>query len=397
MIRKKVMVAFGTRPEAIKLAPVILAMQKDGNRFEPYLLATGQHDEMLSQALQLFQIKPDRNLEIMTTGQTLFDVTVRALKGMETALKEFQPDMVLVQGDTTTAFVAALAAYYEQIPVAHVEAGLRTHHKYNPFPEEINRQLITVLADLHFAPTAFSGRQLQREGIPAGRIFVTGNTVIDALRMCLRKDYVFQNELLNTLEYKTKRVIVLTMHRRESFGGPMQDILKAIGRLADDCKDVEFIFPVHFNPHVRETVHRTLGNARWKNIHLIDPLDYQAFIHMMERSFLILTDSGGIQEEAPTLGKPVLVLRETTERPEGIDAGTAKLVGTNPDRIYAEVRKLLDDPSAYEKMAKAISPYGDGQAAERILNVLFTADMNENRFSKTSGALRVEPPPAFKE
>jgi UDP-N-acetylglucosamine 2-epimerase (non-hydrolysing) len=377
MIRKKVMIAFGTRPEAIKLAPVILGMQKDRSRFDPYVLATGQHDEMLSQVLQLFEIKPDRNLEIMTAGQTLFDITTRALKGIESVLKESRADIVLVQGDTTTAFAAALAAYYERIPVAHVEAGLRTHDKYNPFPEEINRRLVTALADFHFAPTVFASRQLQKEGIPDKDIFVTGNTVIDALLMSVRKDYVFKDNRLNTLDYHTKRVIVLTMHRRESFGDPMRNILSAVCKIAEDySEDVEVVFPVHFNPEVRETVRRTLGSRTYENIHLIDPLDYQEFVQIMDRSFLILTDSGGIQEEAPTLGKPVLVLRETTERPEGIDAGVARLVGTDPDKIYNEVRQLMEDPSAYERMAKAISPYGDGRAAERILNILHGVDEN---------------------
>ncbi|MBI3596673.1 MAG: UDP-N-acetylglucosamine 2-epimerase (non-hydrolyzing) [Nitrospirae bacterium] len=383
MIRKKVMIAFGTRPEAIKLAPVILGMQKDRGRFEPYVLATGQHDEMLSQVLHLFEIKPDRNLEIMTAGQTLFDITTRALKGIESVLKESRADIVLVQGDTTTAFAAALAAYYEQIPVAHVEAGLRTHNKYNPFPEEINRRLVTVLADLHFAPTVFSSRQLHKEGIPDKDIFVTGNTIIDALLMSVRKDYVFKDNRLNTLDYQTKRVIVLTMHRRESFGEPMRNILSAVRKIAEVySQDVEVVFPVHFNPEVRETVRRSLGGQKYENIHLIDPLDYQAFVQMMDRAFIILTDSGGIQEEAPTLGKPVLVLRETTERPEGIDAGVSKLVGTDPDKIYNEVRRLMEDPSAYERMATAVSPYGDGRAAERILNILSTVDIHGTRKSK---------------
>jgi len=377
VIRKKVMIAFGTRPEAIKLAPVILAMQNDRNRFEPYVLATGQHDEMLTQVLHLFQIKPNKNLEIMTPGQTLFDVTKRLLNGMEYVLKESRPDIVLIQGDTTTAFVAALAAYYDEIPVAHVEAGLRTNNKYNPFPEEINRRLITALADVHFAPTAFSGRQLQMEGIPGSHIFVTGNTVIDALLMNVRKNYRFDNDLLNSLDYTAKKVIILTLHRRENFGYRIQNILRAVSKIAKDNEDVEVIFPVHFNPAVRETVSRTLGDTSRKNIHLIDPLEYQAFIQIMARSFLILTDSGGIQEEAPILGKPVLVTRETTERPEGIDAGTAILVGTRSDRIYDAVSELIKNPSTYNRMAKVRSPYGDGKAAQRILNILHGMDLNK--------------------
>lgn len=377
--RKKAMIVFGTRPEAIKLAPVVLAMQADPTYFETYVLATGQHSEMLSQVLDVFGIKPDRNLEIMTAGQSLSDVTTRALAGIGSVLKEFRPHVVLVQGDTTTAFVGALSAYYEQIPVAHVEAGLRTHNKYNPFPEEINRRLISALADIHFAPTDFSRLQLQKEGIPSESIFVTGNTVIDALLMSIKKDYIFQNDLLNSIDYKRKKVIVLTMHRRESFGGPMQGILMGICKIVKDYKDVEIIFPVHLNPEVHKAIRNILGNTRRKNIHLIEPLPYQAFVQIMDRSFIILTDSGGIQEEAPALAKPVLVLRETTERPEGIEAGTAKLVGTDPDRIYNEVRELIENPSAYERMARAVSPYGDGRASERILNILHELDLDEIR------------------
>ncbi|MEK6808939.1 MAG: UDP-N-acetylglucosamine 2-epimerase (non-hydrolyzing), partial [Nanoarchaeota archaeon] len=269
--------------------------------------------------------------------------------------------------------------YYEQIPVAHVEAGLRTHNKYNPFPEEINRRLISALADIHFAPTDFSRLQLQNEGIPSENIFVTGNTVIDALLMSIKKDYIFQNDLLNSIDYKRKKVIVLTMHRRESFGGPMQGILMGICKIVKDYKDVEIIFPVHLNPEVHKAIRNILGNTRQKNIHLIEPLPYQAFVQIMDRSFIILTDSGGIQEEAPSLAKPVLVLRETTERPEGIEAGTAKLVGTDPERIYNEVRELIEDPSAYERMARAVSPYGDGRASERILKILHELDPDEIR------------------
>lgn len=373
MTIRKVSVVFGTRPEAIKLAPVILAMRED-RRFEPYIIATGQHDEMLTQVLQIFQIKPDKNLRIMTRGQTLSDITTRALKGMRSALKEFRPDIVLVQGDTTTAFAAALSAYYEQIPVGHVEAGLRTDNKYNPFPEEINRRLITALADLHFAPTSYSRSQLLREGVPEERIFVTGNTVIDALYMSLRNDYRFRDPLLDSLDYGKKKVIVLTMHRRESFGDPMRKIMTAVSRIAKDFKDMEIVFPVHFNPRVRETVNAVLGKRNQENIHLIDPMGYQAFIHLMERAYLILTDSGGLQEEAPALGKPVLVLRETTERPEGIEAGTARLVGTDPERIYNGVRELIEDPAAYKSMTRRGSPYGDGKASERILDILHAID-----------------------
>ena len=372
-MHKKIMVVLGTRPEAIKLSPVILAL-RDNSQFETYILATGQHDVMLNQVLDIFRIKPDKNLGIMTAGQTLTDISTRTMKGMDTVLKEFRPDVVLVQGDTTTAFAAALAAYYEQIPVGHVEAGLRTGNKYNPFPEEMNRRMITAVADYHFAPTSLSARRLEREGIPAERVFVTGNTVIDAMLMSLRKDYVFEDDILNALDYKGKKIIVMTMHRRESFGEPMRNILTAVRRIAEDFRDVEIIFPVHFNPRVREAVDPILGKETPENIHLIDPLGYLAFVHLMEKSFLILTDSGGLQEEAPALGKPVLVLRETTERPEGVEAGTARLVGTDPEMIYKEVRELITDPTAYDRMAKAVSPYGDGKASERIVEILLKID-----------------------
>jgi len=372
------MIIFGTRPEAIKLAPVILGMKSDPKRYDSFILATGQHDEMLSQVLNLFEIRPDKNLEIMTSGQTLFDITTRALTGMEHVLNEVSPELVLVQGDTTTAFVAALAAYYKQIPVGHVEAGLRTYNKYNPFPEEINRQLVSVLTDLHFAPTVYSSNQLQKEGIDKEKIFVTGNTVIDALLLGIKKEYTFKEKILQKINFDSKKVILLTMHRRESFGVPMEKIMSAVCSLANEyAQEVEVVFPVHFNPKVRKTVQQVLNKSPANNIHLLDPLDYQTFIKLMEKSYLIITDSGGVQEEAPSLGKPVLVLRETTERPEGIDAGTAKLVGTSPEIIYKETKNLLDDPSAYEKMAKSVSPYGDGRASERILNIIDRVKLDE--------------------
>lgn len=389
---EKVMIVLGTRPEAIKLAPLILAMQRDRGRFEPYVLATGQHDEMMGQVLEAFQIQPEQNLEIMTAGQTLSDITTRALLGIESVLMNFCPDLVLVQGDTTTAFVAALAAFYHQVPVGHVEAGLRTHHKFNPYPEEMNRRLISSLADLHFAPTALSARRLQAEGIPPETVFVTGNTVIDALLMSVRKAYLFQNDSLNTLKDGTKKVLVVTLHRRESFGDPMRSILRAIGKIADDFKEIEVVFPVHLNPEVRNAVEKTLGAVKRKNIHLVDPLGYLDFVHMMNRAYLILTDSGGIQEEAPSLGKPVLVLRDTTERPEGIEAGCARLVGTRPDHLYNAARELIENPLAYEKMARSANPYGDGRSAARILNILHEVNTDGSRFpfskTKPKGAER---------
>jgi len=367
---KKVMLVFGTRPEAIKMAPIILAMQEAKDRYEPYVLATGQHDEMMNQVLDVFQINPNLDLEIMTEGQTMVDVTTRALAGVYEVLNRVHPDLVLVQGDTTTAFVSALAAYYQKIPVGHVEAGLRTHDKYSPYPEEMNRRMISSLADLHFAPTNRSHRKLCSEGISEDHIFVTGNTVIDALFIAVQKGVNFENKLLKSLDYQHKKVIVLTLHRRESFGGPIENILKAVRQIASDYQDVEIVFPVHPNPAVRQAVIKILGGKRNSNIHLLDPLGYLDFVRLMKRSYLILTDSGGIQEEAPSLAKPVLVLRETTERPEGIEAGCAKLVATDFSRIVEEVKELIENPNFYEAMAKSKNPYGDGEATMRILGIL---------------------------
>lgn len=371
----KILTVFGTRPEAIKLAPVIKAM---ANRREilPRICVTAQHRQMLDQVLQVFQITPDWDLNIMQEDQSLFGLTALTLKELAHVLKKEDPDIVLVQGDTTTAFVASLAAYYLKIRVGHVEAGLRTHDKFGPFPEEINRKLIDALCDLCFAPTKRARENLLKEGVPEARITVTGNTVIDALLFLSRRQASpsCQEKLRETFEKTTgisldeRRIILVTSHRRESFGEAFENICHGLKAIAERNEDVQVVYPVHLNPNVREPVYRILDNI--KNVHLIEPLDYSLFVFLMNRAYLILTDSGGIQEEAPSLSKPVLVMRELTERPEAIEAGTAKLVGTDSDRIFAETSTLLDDESEYEKMAKATNPFGDGRAASRIVNRL---------------------------
>ena len=363
----KVMTIFGTRPEAIKMAPVVIELSRH-SEFEPIVTVTAQHREMLDQVLRLFKIVPDYDLDIMAKDQTLFDITTKALKGLEKVLKDAQPDIILVHGDTTTTFVGALAAYYYQIAVGHVEAGLRTGNKYSPFPEEMNRKLTGAITDLHFAPTNTSKENLLREGVDESKIFVTGNTVIDALYQTIRKDFTFDNNLLEDIDYENKRIVLVTTHRRENLGEPMRHVYKALKSLTETFSDVEVVFPVHKNPKVREVVNEELGGL--DKIHLIDPLDYEPFANLMSRSTLILTDSGGVQEEAPALGRPVLVLRDTTERPEAVMAGTVKLIGTDRDRVFNESKLLLTDKSEYEKMAAAYNPYGDGKAAERIISAL---------------------------
>ena len=364
----KVMTIFGTRPEAIKMAPIVLELQKHPDTIVPVVAVTAQHREMLDQVLNLFHIKPDHDLNIMAAGQTLFDITTRAMMGLDKVLTEEKPDIVLVHGDTTTTFAGALAAYYHQTAVGHVEAGLRTHNKYSPFPEEMNRRLTGCIADLNFAPTSTSEANLLAENVPPESIFVTGNTVIDALHHTVRDDFDFQEESLKDVDFQNKRIILVTTHRRENLGEPMRHVYKALKQLTEEFDDVEVVFPVHKNPKVREVVNEELGGLA--KVHLIDPLDYEPFANLMHRAYLILTDSGGVQEEAPALGKPVLVLRDTTERPEAVDAGTVKLIGTDRERVYEEAKKLLTDEAEYSRMAESVNPYGDGKAAARIIQAI---------------------------
>ena len=364
----KVMTVFGTRPEAIKMAPIVLELQKHPDTIVPVVAVTAQHREMLDQVLNLFHIKPDHDLNIMAAGQTLFDITTRAMMGLDKVLTEEKPDIVLVHGDTTTTFAGALAAYYHQTAAGHVEAGLRTHNKYSPFPEEMNRRLTGCIADLNFAPTSTSEANLLAENVPPESIFVTGNTVIDALHHTVRDDFDFQEESLKDVDFQNKRIILVTTHRRENLGEPMRHVYKALKQLTEEFDDVEVVFPVHKNPKVREVVNEELGGLA--KVHLIDPLDYEPFANLMHRAYLILTDSGGVQEEAPALGKPVLVLRDTTERPEAVDAGTVKLIGTDRERVYEEAKKLLTDKAEYSRMAESVNPYGDGKAAARIIQAI---------------------------
>lgn len=358
--RIKVMTIFGTRPEAIKMAPLVLELKKHPEQFEAIVTVTAQHRQMLDQVLNIFKIAPDYDLNIMKERQTLIDVTTRGLEGLDKVMKEASPDIVLVHGDTTTTFAASLAAYYNQIPVGHVEAGLRTWNKYSPFPEEMNRQLTGVIADLHFSPTAKSAENLIRENKQQENIFITGNTAIDALQTTVKNEY--SHEVLRKIG--DDRLILLTAHRRENLGQPMRNMFRAINRIVNEHEDIQVIYPVHMNPAVREVAQEILGDN--SKIHLIEPLDVIDFHNFAARAFLILTDSGGVQEEAPSLGVPVLVLRDTTERPEGIEAGTLKLAGTDEETIYALTKELLTNQAEYEKMAKASNPYGDGQASRRI-------------------------------
>lgn len=364
----KVMTIFGTRPEAIKMAPVVLELAKFPEYIKPVVTVTAQHREMLDQVLKLFHITPDHDLDIMCQGQTLFDITCRALQGLNEVLAQEKPDMVLVHGDTTTTFVGSLAAFYHQIPVGHVEAGLRTCNKFSPFPEEMNRKLTGSLADVHFAPTETAEGNLLAEAIVPENIIVTGNTVIDALKATVKADYRFTDPLLAGIEEAGRRIILVTTHRRENLGEPMRHVYQALLDIVREFTDTEIVFPVHRNPKVREVVNSVLGNQ--ERIRLIDPLDYEPFANLMARAHLVLTDSGGIQEEAPALGKPVLVLRDTTERPEAVEAGTVKLVGTEKEQVYSETKLLLTDAAEYGRMANACNPYGDGLAASRIIRTI---------------------------
>ncbi|WP_370223526.1 non-hydrolyzing UDP-N-acetylglucosamine 2-epimerase [Cytobacillus sp.] len=360
----KVMTIFGTRPEAIKMAPLVLELEKRPDQFESIVTVTAQHREMLDQVLNIFQVTPDYDLNIMKDRQTLVDVTTRGLEGLDKIMKEVKPDIVLVHGDTTTTFIASLAAFYNQIVVGHVEAGLRTWNKYSPFPEEMNRQLTGVMADLHFSPTSKSAENLLNENKKSESIFITGNTAIDALKTTVKDTY--HHEVLEKIG--EGRLVLLTAHRRENLGEPMRNMFKAIKRLVEEQKDIQVVYPVHLNPAVREIASEILGND--SRIHLIEPLDVIDFHNFASRAHLILTDSGGVQEEAPSLGVPVLVLRDTTERPEGIEAGTLKLAGIEEQPIYELATELLTDRAAYEKMAKAVNPYGDGNASWRICEAI---------------------------
>ena len=389
---KKIILVFGTRPEAIKMAPLVKEFQKHPDKFETIVCVTGQHREMLDQVLRIFEITPNFDLNIMKQGQDLYDVTARVLTGMRDVLKETHPDLVLVHGDTTTSTSAALAAFYQQIPVGHVEAGLRTHNIYSPWPEEMNRQLTGRLATYHFAPTPLSKQNLLAEGVDEKHILVTGNTVIDALYMVVDKiknDKALDAELEATLSQagydvnrlnESRRLVLITGHRRENFGEGFIHICNAIRDLVQKYPEVDFVYPMHLNPNVRKPIHEIFtgmdalsmgeGWGEAANMFFIEPLEYLSFVYLMEKSTLVLTDSGGIQEEAPGLGKPVLVMRDTTERPEALEAGTVKLVSTDYNKIVHEVSVLLDDAAQYERMSKAVNPYGDGKACERIVHCL---------------------------
>ena len=360
----KVMSIFGTRPEAIKMAPLVKELETR-DEIDSIVCVTAQHREMLDQVLETFNIKPDYDLDIMKQGQTLSDITSRVLHGLEDVMKEAQPDLVLVHGDTTTTFAGALAAFYNQISIGHVEAGLRTNNKYSPYPEEMNRQMVDCMTDLYFAPTELSKQNLLDENIEKEKIFVTGNTAIDAMATTVKQDYTHPElDWINDGE----KLILVTAHRRENLGSPMRNIFKAIRRIVDEFEDVKVLYPIHLNPRVREVAHEVFDGCN--RVRLIEPLEVFDFHNFINKCYMIMSDSGGVQEEAPSLGKPVLVLRDTTERPEGIDAGTLKLVGTDEDNIYEEAKKLLTDKHEYERMSKASNPYGDGHASERIADVI---------------------------
>jgi UDP-N-acetylglucosamine 2-epimerase (non-hydrolysing) len=375
---KRIMLVFGTRPEAIKMAPVVNKLKEHSERFATMVCVTAQHREMLDQVLSIFNITPDYDLDIMRNDQNLFDITTKVLNGLKEVFEEAKPDLVMVQGDTTTAFVAGLGAFYLKIPVGHVEAGLRTYNKYSPFPEEKNRHLLSALTDYHFAPTEWSRSNLLKENVPPEKIWVTGNTVIDALMTVNSRQSTvagqekwiryFDEEFNLKLKTQNSKLILVTGHRRESFGEGFDNICKALRTIAQERKDVMIVYPVHLNPNVQRPVKTILKGI--DNIFLIEPIEYESFVFLMNESCLILTDSGGIQEEAPSLGKPVLVMRNTTERPEGIEAGVVRLVGTEKEDIVRNTMELLDDRMLYEKMSESANPYGDGRAAERITDIL---------------------------
>lgn len=372
MDKKKIITIFGTRPEAIKMAPLVKELEKREG-IDSKVCVTAQHREMLDQVLDYFDIEPDFDLNIMKNKQTLTGITNRVLEGLEEIFLQEKPDMILVHGDTTTTFSGALAAFYQQIKVGHVEAGLRTFDKYFPFPEEMNRKLTGALADLHFAPTKGSKTNLLREGINEDDIYITGNTVIDAMLHTVKEDYIFDNDTLNKIDFKNKKVIMITAHRRENWGEGIDNICEALNKIVDENEDVELIYLVHLNPVVKDVVYNKLGNK--ERVHLLPPLDTKETHNLMNKCFMVMTDSGGLQEEAPHLGKPVLVLRDVTERPEAVEYGTVKLVGTDIDKILLEANNLINNKDAYIKMSKAANPYGDGLASKRI------ADIIENHFN----------------
>ncbi|HEY3298186.1 MAG TPA: UDP-N-acetylglucosamine 2-epimerase (non-hydrolyzing) [Armatimonadota bacterium] len=363
------MTVFGTRPDAVKMAPVVLELQKYPDKVEVVVAVTGQHREMLHQVLDVFNIQPKYDLDIMRQTQTLAQITTRALEGLEKLIADEKPDIIIAQGDTTTTFVASLAAFYNKVAFGHVEAGLRTENKYDPFPEEMNRRLTTVLTEFHFAPTTSAADNLLAEGVPQEKVFVTGNTVIDALLSMVEQPYSFDDPVLASAGNDGRRLILVTAHRRENWGEPMQRICAAVKRIVESFPDTRVIFAVHKNPIVRDVVFPALSGV--DRVNLIEPPDYIPFVHLLEKAYLVLTDSGGIQEEAPALGKPVLVMRKTTERPEGVETGNTKLVGTDTEEIFEAASELLTDKDAYNSMSKAVNPYGDGHASEKIRQILF--------------------------
>ncbi|MCF0149557.1 MAG: UDP-N-acetylglucosamine 2-epimerase (non-hydrolyzing) [Clostridium sp.] len=379
MNKIKVMSIFGTRPEAIKMAPLVKMLEKD-EMFESIVCVTAQHREMLDSVMRIFDIKPQYDLNIMNHGQSIVDISNKVLKGVNDVFNQCKPDIVLVHGDTSTTLNSALAALYNRIPVAHVEAGLRSNDNYSPFPEEINRKLTGSIAEIHFSPTKSNKENLLKEGISNDKIFITGNTVIDALKSVIKEEYIFESKSLNNIDFNNRKVILLTTHRRENWGEPMENIFKAIIELLNSNDDIEIVFPMHKNPKIRELASKYF-NEYLDRVHLIDPLEYVDFTNLMNKVYLIMTDSGGIQEEAPALGKPVVVLRTETERPEAVEAGTVKLVGIKREAIVGEVNKLIRDKESYELMSKSINPYGDGLASQRITSII------KNYFNKTSNSI----------
>lgn len=368
MKKIKVMTIFGTRPEAIKMAPLVKELEKNSDKIESVVCVTAQHRQMLDQVLEIFDIKPDYDLNIMKARQTLVEIVTRSLEGLDEVMKEAQPDIVLVHGDTSTTFVGSLAAFYNKICVGHVEAGLRTYNKYFPYPEEVNRRITGVIADMHFAPTQRNYDNLASEKVDPSTIYITGNTVVDALQTTVRDDYEFKDETLKNIDWNSKRVIIMTAHRRENLGKPLENICSAVRDIVLKHEDVEVVYPVHLNPSVREVAFKILGDL--DRVKLIEPVNADELHNAIKRGYLVLTDSGGLQEEAPSLGKPVLVLRNETERPEAIDAGTVKIAGVDKENIFSMTEELLNDKDAYDKMAKAVNPYGDGHASERIVKAI---------------------------